>query len=62
MIGGYNMDERKRAFNEYEMLKGSVNRMFLEDVKWDLQERYQFAKVYLEHIYEYNLQRIKEGK
>lgn len=54
------MNEKKRAFNEYEMLKGSVNRMFLEDTKKDLQERYQYAKIYLEHIYEYNLRRIKE--
>lgn len=56
------MTEREEIFNECNMLEGVVNRMFLEDVKWVLQERYQFAKIYLEHIYEYNLQRIKEGK
>ncbi|MFD1403602.1 hypothetical protein [Robinsoniella peoriensis] len=54
------MNEKKRAFNEYEMLKGNINRMFVTDTKEELVSMYFYSKTRLEKIYEFNLQRIKE--
>lgn len=40
--------------NEYDMLKGNINRMFLADDVKELLIMYDFAKQRIEKIYEYN--------
>lgn len=47
--------------NEYDMLKGNVNRMFLTDEVAELVKMYEFAQKRLERIYEYHYARLNNN-
>lgn len=49
---------RQEAFNESDLLEGEINRMFVSDDKREVQTMYNFARVRLEQIFLYNLDRI----
>lgn len=51
---------RQEAFNERDMLDGNINRMFVSDDKQEVQTMYNFARVRLEQIFLYNLDRISQ--
>lgn len=44
--------------NEYDMLRGNINRMFVCDDINELDEMYRFAKIRIERFYEYHHARI----
>lgn len=46
------MDEQE-VRNEYDMLRGSINRMFLTDDAAELYVMYEFARKRIERIYDY---------
>lgn len=46
------------AHNEYDMLRGNINRMFLTDDAAELVRMYEFAQKRLEIIYEYHYARL----
>ncbi len=48
----------KGAHNEYDMLKGNVNRMFLTDDVAELVKMYEFAQIRIKRIYEYHYARL----
>lgn len=54
------MDLRE-AHNEYEMLLGNMNRMFLTDDEAELVKMYEFAKKRIEKIYKYHYARVNNG-
>ena len=54
------MDLRE-AHNEYDVLKGNVNRMFLTDEVAELVKMYEFAQKRLEKIYEYHYGRLNNN-
>lgn len=43
----------QKAHNDYDMLKGAINRMFVTDDKEELPRLFAGAKYYLDRIYEY---------
>lgn len=43
---------------EYEMLQGNINRMFLTDDAAELVQMYEFARTRLERIHDYHVRRI----
>lgn len=49
------------AHNEYDMLKGNVNRMFLTDDMDELVRMYEFAIKSLKNLYEYHCVRLAEA-
>ncbi len=55
---------RKEIFNESDMPKGNINRMFVTDNPKELLHMYEFSKKRLERIYQYNYARLqsKEGE
>lgn len=44
--------------DEYNMLKGNINRMFLTDDAAELVKMYEFAQKRLERIFDYHVKRI----
>ena len=46
------------VYNEYEMLRGNINRMFLTDYINELFRMYYFARKRLDGIIEYNYARL----
>lgn len=44
--------------DEYNMLKGNINRMFLTDDAAELVKMYEFAQKRLERIHDYHVKRI----
>ena len=46
------------VYNEYEMLRGNINRMFLTDDINELFRMYYFARKRLDGIIEYNYARL----
>ena len=51
----------QETHNEYDMLKGNVNRMFLTDEVAELVKMYEFAQKRLEKIYEYHYGRLNNN-
>lgn len=51
------MDE-KEVHNEYDMLRGNMNRMFLTDDVAELVKMYEYAQKRIEKIYEYHYARL----
>lgn len=51
------MNERE-AHEEYEMLRGNINRMFLTDDVAELVKMYEFAQKRIERIYDYHVTRF----
>lgn len=51
------MDE-KEVHNEYDMLRGNMNRMFLTDDVAELVKMYEFAQKRIKKIYEYHYARL----
>lgn len=51
---------RQMADNEYDMLEGNINRMFLTKDRIELDSMYEFAKSRLASLYEYNRERIEK--
>lgn len=51
----------RETHNEYDMLKGNVNRMFLTDEVAELVKMYEFAQKRLERIYEYHYARLNNN-
>lgn len=51
---------RDEAFGEKDMLDGNINRIFISGDKKEIQTMYNFAKVRLEQIFLYNLDRIDQ--
>lgn len=51
------MNEQE-AHNEYDMLRGNMNRMFLTDDVAELVKMYEFAQKRIERIYEYHYARL----
>lgn len=51
---------RQMANNEYDMLQGNVNRMFIAEDRIELDSMYDFAKSRLASLYEYNRERIEK--
>lgn len=49
---------KQEAHDEYDMLKGNVNRMFLTDDAAELVKMYEVAQKRIERIYEYHCTRI----
>lgn len=54
------MSDRQHASNEYDMLKGCVNRLFVTDDIDELPRLYRGAIYHLGEIYEYGLERLRE--
>lgn len=50
--------EYQKAINDYDMLKGAVNRIFITDDKEELPRMYESAKYYLDLIYAYGCKRM----
>jgi hypothetical protein len=50
-ISDYMPDNRVIASNEYDMLKGNINRMFVCDTKEEFNTQYAYAKGRIEIIY-----------
>ncbi len=50
--------EYQKAHNDYDMLKGCINRIFITDDKEELPRLYEGAKYYLDLIYEYGHKRM----
>lgn len=48
----------QKASNDYDMLKGCVNRMFITDDREELPRLYESAKRYLDLIYDYGCKRM----
>lgn len=46
---------------EYEMLQGNINRMFLTDNAAELVKMYEFAQKRLERIRDYHVKRINNA-
>ncbi|MDE6601340.1 MAG: hypothetical protein K2K90_04085 [Lachnospiraceae bacterium] len=46
------------AHNEYDMLRGNMNRMFLTDDVAELVKMYEVAQKRIERIYEYHYARL----
>jgi len=51
------MNEQE-AHDEYDMLRGNVNRMFLTDDVAELVKMYEFAQKRIERIYKYHCARL----
>lgn len=51
----------QEARNEYDMLKGNVNRMFLTEEVAELVKMYEYAQKRLEKIYEYHYGRLNNN-
>lgn len=51
----------QETHNEYDMLKGNVNSMFLTDEVAELVKMYEFAQKRLEKIYEYHYGRLNNN-
>lgn len=49
---------RQEAFNELDMLRGNLNRMFVTDDVKELTVEYEYAKKRIEMIYEYHYSRL----
>lgn len=49
---------QKEAYNQYESLKGCVNRIFVTNDYKELLSMTRFASIYLKYIAEYNEARI----
>lgn len=54
------MIDRQKAINNYDMLKGCVNRMFVTDDKEELPRLYGAAIYHLGQIYKYGESRFEE--
>ena len=54
------MDEQE-VRNEYDMLRGNINRMFLTDDAAELYVMYEFARKRIERIYDYHVARINNA-
>ncbi len=50
----------QKMHNEYEMLKGSINRMFITDKSKELPGLYEAAKCHVDRIYKMAGQRLDE--
>ena len=48
--------------NEYEMLIGGINRIFMTDDMSELNHMYECAKKSIDKIYGYHLERVRELK
>ncbi len=44
--------------NEYDMLKGCINRMFITDNQEELPKLRDFAKNYVVHLFELGMERL----
>mgnify|MGYP001025873739 CR=1 FL=1 len=53
--------ELQETRNEYDMLKGNVNRMFLTEEVAELVKMYEYAQKRLEKIYEYHYERLNNN-
>ncbi len=51
----------QEVHNEYDMLKGNINRMFLTDDAAELVKMYEFAQKRLERIRDYHVKRINNA-
>ncbi|MCM1225737.1 MAG: hypothetical protein NC548_65970 [Lachnospiraceae bacterium] len=51
---------RSAVHNEYDMLKGCINRMFLTDDMGELCGMYDAAKKGIDRIYEYHEARVRQ--
>lgn len=51
----------QEVHNEYDMLKGNINRMFLTDNAAELVKMYEFAQERLERIYVYHYERLNNN-
>lgn len=54
------MSDHQKASNDYDMLKGCVNRMFVTDDKEELPKLHQGALYYLGLIYQYGVDRLAD--
>lgn len=54
------MYDYQSASNEYDMLKGCINRMFVTDDKEELPKLYGGAIYHLGQIYKYGEKRLEE--
>lgn len=59
---GDNIMSKQEAFNEYDMLKGNINRMFVTNNCEEFQKMYEFALKRLERIYDYNYHRLVDDE
>lgn len=50
----------QKASNDYDMLKGCVNRLFVTDDSAELPRLYESAKYYLDRIYNYGIDRLNK--
>ncbi len=48
--------------NEYDMLRGNINRMFICDDISELDEMFRVANIRIERLYEYHHARIINGQ
>lgn len=53
---------RKEIFNESDLLRGGINRMFLTDDPEELEQMHECSKKSIEKIYKYNYERLHSGE
>lgn len=54
------MADYQEASNDYDMLKGCVNRMFVTHDKKEVEEMYESAICFLGRIKRYGMERLRE--
>ncbi len=52
----------QRMYNEYDMLKGCVNRLFITDDQEELPRMRDGAKLYIDRLFELGMERLDKQK
>lgn len=51
----------QKAVDDYDTLKGCINRLFVSDDKEEVPKMYESAKYHLDRIYHYGIERLSKG-
>lgn len=59
-MSGEEYELYQEVSNDYDALKGCINRLFVSDDKEELPKMYESAKYHLDRIYNYGIDRLNK--